>query len=423
MAAASRRVLRRTARGERTRPRPSPRDPADDSSCRYRRTGLGRLNVEEYLASLAALFEEAPDVTAETLYIVAVEEHGLLLVAAKSAPCGRRPFESVYVRLGLIRGDRFVRGECFEVEDLDVRARASRSSGKRLHHECAAMPPVPRWSATSGRALGRRGVGAMARRRRARTRSGSRSTSEKPKYANRKSMAAVRGDRSCEEDEYFSFTDTRAGTPATTAQELEQEARWLLDRIGLPAGARAVEIGCGPRGCLDLLAERVGPTGEVVGVERSDEAVDLARKFIAERNLANVRVLNGDARQTGLPRGQFDLATARLVLINVPHPEEVVSEMAALVRPGGVVALHEADWMASACDPPLPAWDRLNELMFAFARKNGNDLLIGRRVPRMLREAGLVDVRSTRYSTSAARPRERFARSRREPTRARLSET
>jgi hypothetical protein len=67
--------------------------------------------------------------------------------------------------------------------------------------------------------------------------------------------------------------------------------------------------------------------------------------------------------------------------------------MAALVRPGGVVSLHEADWMASACDPPLPAWDRLNQLMFAFARKNGNDLWIGRRVARMLREAGLVDVR------------------------------
>jgi len=197
-----------------------------------------------------------------------------------------------------------------------------------------------------------------------------------------------------EADEYFlGYRHAEQERLQRQAQELEQEARWLLDQIGLVAGARAVEIGCGPRGCLDLIAERVGSTGEVVGVERSAEAVDLARTFIAERNLSNVRVLQGDARQTDLPRGEFDLAIARLVLINVPHPEEVVSEMAALVRPGGVVAPHEADWMASACDPPLAAWDRLNDLMFAFARKNGNDLLIGRRLPRMLRDAGLVDVR------------------------------
>jgi SAM-dependent methyltransferase len=197
-----------------------------------------------------------------------------------------------------------------------------------------------------------------------------------------------------ERDEYFlGYRSAEQERLQRQAQELEQEARWLLDQIGLPAGARVVEIGCGPRGCLDLLAERVGPTGEVVGVERSEDAVQLARKFIAENKLANARVLHGDAQHTDLPKGAFDLATARLVLINIPHPEEVVSEMAALVRPGGVVALHEADWMASACDPPLPAWDRLNDLMFAFARKNGNDLLIGRRLPRMLREAGLVEVR------------------------------
>jgi SAM-dependent methyltransferase len=128
-------------------------------------------------------------------------------------------------------------------------------------------------------------------------------------------------------------------------------------------------------------------------LERSDESVNLARRFVAERNLANVQVLHADARQTTLPRGTFDLATARLVLVNVPRPEEVVAEMVALVRLGGVVAFHEVDWIANACDPPLPAWNRLVDLMVSYSRINGNDLFIGRRVPRMLREAGLVDVR------------------------------
>src|SRR5207244_4846988 len=108
------------------------------------------------------------------------------------------------------------------------------------------------------------------------------------------------------------------------AQELAGEARWLFDRIGLLAGQRAVEIGCGPQGCLDLLAERVGPAGTVVGVERNERAARQARSFVADRCLANVEVLQGDAKATGLPRGSFDLAHARLVLVNVPEPEQIV---------------------------------------------------------------------------------------------------
>ena len=177
------------------------------------------------------------------------------------------------------------------------------------------------------------------------------------------------------------------------AQELAHEARWLFDQTGVGAGARVVEIGCGPQGCLDLLSERVGPTGSVMGVERSEDAVNLARKFAADHKLANVQVLNGDARASGLPRSTFDLATARLVLVNVPQPEEVVAEMVALARPGGTVALHEADWISQVCDPPLPAWDRLFEIFGAYSTMNGIDLFVGRKVPRMLREAGLVDIR------------------------------
>jgi len=177
------------------------------------------------------------------------------------------------------------------------------------------------------------------------------------------------------------------------AQELAHEARSLFDQIGVRPGARVVEIGCGPRGCLDLLSERVGPTGSVVGVERSEEAVDLARRFAADHNLANVQVLNGDARASGLPRSTFDLATARLVLVNVPRPADVVAEMVGLTRPGGVVALHEADWTPHVCDPPLPAWDRLFEILVTYSTMNGIDLFVGRKVPRMLREAGLVDIR------------------------------
>jgi ubiquinone/menaquinone biosynthesis C-methylase UbiE len=177
------------------------------------------------------------------------------------------------------------------------------------------------------------------------------------------------------------------------AQQLAHESSWLFDQIAVTRGARVVEIGCGPHGCLDLLSERVGPTGRVVGVERSADAVALARTLISQRNFQNVDVLEGDARSTGLPRASFDLATSRLVLVNVPQPEQIVAEAAALVRPGGWVAFHEADYVSHVCDPPLAAWSTLVELLQTYSEGNGIDHLIGRKVPRLLREAGLIDVR------------------------------
>jgi ubiquinone/menaquinone biosynthesis C-methylase UbiE len=176
------------------------------------------------------------------------------------------------------------------------------------------------------------------------------------------------------------------------AGELADESARLFDQIGLAPGSRAVEIGCGPQGCLELLSSRVGLTGSVVGVELSDHVVQLALEFLAERRLNNVEVRQGNAAATGLPRERFDLATARLVLVNVPEPEKIVAEMAALVRSGGVVALHEADWSAHICDPPLPAWERLKQALVSYSEAKGIDLYIGRRIARMLRNAGLVDV-------------------------------
>jgi SAM-dependent methyltransferase len=138
----------------------------------------------------------------------------------------------------------------------------------------------------------------------------------------------------------------------------------------------------------------VGPTGKVVGVERSADAVDRARKFVASQGIANVDVRAGDGRDTGLDRDAFDLVTTRLVLVNVPEPEQLVAEAVAIAKPGGVVAYHEAVWPVHTYDPPLDAWDRLYDIVQAYADGNGIDLFIGRRITRLLREHGVVDVQA-----------------------------
>lgn len=52
------------------------------------------------------------------------------------------------------------------------------------------------------------------------------------------------------------------------AAGLAPQAQWLLDPITIRAGWRTADIGCGRIGILDLLSERVGPQGLVVGLER-----------------------------------------------------------------------------------------------------------------------------------------------------------
>ena len=202
------------------------------------------------------------------------------------------------------------------------------------------------------------------------------------------------GDR----DEYFlGYRSAEQERLQRQAGELAEDSRWLFDQLGSLEGAHAVEIGCGPQGCLDALAERVGASGRVVGVERSEEACDLARALIAERNLTNVEIQCGDGRDTTLPRGAFDLVCARLVLVNVPRPDEILAEAVALLKPGGVIAFHEGVWPVHTVDPPLPAWDRLYEILQAFATSNQTDLFVGRRLPRMLREQRVIDVKARAF--------------------------
>ncbi len=170
------------------------------------------------------------------------------------------------------------------------------------------------------------------------------------------------------------------------------ETTALLDRAGPPPGGRAVDVGCGPLGILDLLAERVGPSGEVVGLERDAATAAQARAVIADKGLKNVRIAQGDAETKASELGQFDFVHARLVLITVPNPHEVLRQMVALARPGGVVAVQDVDLLTLLCEPPHPAWDALKEAFLTLRGETGQDSSIGRRLYGMLRAEGLADV-------------------------------
>jgi len=157
-------------------------------------------------------------------------------------------------------------------------------------------------------------------------------------------------------------------------------------------GQRAIDLGCGPRGILDLLAGRAGPAGRVVGLDSDPAHAAMAAGFAAGRGLSGVEIITADARNTGLPSGSFDLVHARTLLINLPEPAEAAAEMMRLARPGGWVASLEPDTEHALCYPPPPAFDRLRDIFTVAFRRNGADPWIGRRVPELFRRAGLEQV-------------------------------
>jgi ubiquinone/menaquinone biosynthesis C-methylase UbiE len=176
------------------------------------------------------------------------------------------------------------------------------------------------------------------------------------------------------------------------AQVYANEAIELINLIRIHAGGAAIDVGCGVLGVLHVLAERVGVDGRVVGLDREERMVEFGRELTEQRGLT-VEFIQADATATGLPDRSFDVVHARTLLLNVQNPEEILAEMARIAKPGGVVAIQEPDAAAWSCDPPHPAFDILREAILSAYRRTGKDFSIGRRIARLLRGAGLDDVR------------------------------
>ena len=167
------------------------------------------------------------------------------------------------------------------------------------------------------------------------------------------------------------------------AEDLKPESTWLLDQAGIEMGWRVADIGCGPIGILDLLSERVGPTGTVIGVEREPRFAAMARAEIAKRGLQNVTIVEGDTLSAALEKDTFDLVHERLVLINVPvaNQHAIVASMVALARPGGIIATESWDRASLACYPDHPSWQILNDAYREAVRATNGDGTSGRTLP------------------------------------------
>jgi ubiquinone/menaquinone biosynthesis C-methylase UbiE len=176
------------------------------------------------------------------------------------------------------------------------------------------------------------------------------------------------------------------------AEAMAADAAVMLERAGVGPGWRCVDLGCGPGGITGMLAGKVGPTGRVVGVDADPVFLEHARSEARSARLGHVEFIRGDAYDTNLPGGAFDLVHVRFVASTAGEPERLFREAVRLARRGGCVAFQEPDISTLRCFPAHPAWDRLRDAMAeAFARVGG-DVKLGQRLYQLARHAGLEDL-------------------------------
>jgi 2-polyprenyl-3-methyl-5-hydroxy-6-metoxy-1,4-benzoquinol methylase len=181
----------------------------------------------------------------------------------------------------------------------------------------------------------------------------------------------------------------------------------LWERAGIRAGARVVDVGCGPGAILLELADVVGTGGSVVGVDGDEQAVSTARALLDAAGYGDADVVVGKADDTGLPAGSFDVAVMRHVLAhNGPREQAIVDHLATLVRPGGRVYLVDVDvdGMTLGFEPADADIDDLGNRYRAFHLGRGNDLRTGTRLAQLLASAGLEVVADQRVEEAFAPP-------------------
>jgi ubiquinone/menaquinone biosynthesis C-methylase UbiE len=112
----------------------------------------------------------------------------------------------------------------------------------------------------------------------------------------------------------------------------------LLRSAGIDAGMRVLDLGCGAGDVSMLAAELIGPAGFVVGIDRSQEVLNLARERTQEAGLRQIGFVRASVEEFSVDE-PFDLVIGRYILVHQPEPVALLRKAATLARLGGSVSL------------------------------------------------------------------------------------
>jgi ubiquinone/menaquinone biosynthesis C-methylase UbiE len=161
-------------------------------------------------------------------------------------------------------------------------------------------------------------------------------------------------------------------------------------RVGITHGWRVLDVGAGPGYATADLAEIVGPTGAVLGIERSSRFLEAARERCARRGLTNVELREGDLMELSLGGLGYDASWCRWVASFVASPKKLIENIAGALRPGGIAIFHEySDYLTFRFMPIKPALERFAVEVMESWTASGGEPNVARQLPQLLREAGL----------------------------------
>lgn len=154
----------------------------------------------------------------------------------------------------------------------------------------------------------------------------------------------------------------------------------------LKPGAQILDVGSGPGSITIELAERVRP-GAVIGIEPMRSIVETAAAAIPD-GLDNLTFETGDVYDLQYEDASFDVVHAHQVLQHLREPIAALREMRRVLRPGGVLAVRDADYGGMVWAPESPALTRWMEIYQAMGAELGVEPNAGRHLLGWTQEAG-----------------------------------
>ena len=193
-----------------------------------------------------------------------------------------------------------------------------------------------------------------------------------------------------------------------TAEDEIDARRAYLDLLGVSAGDRALDVGCGSGVVTRELARRVGAQGRAVGVDPSPSLLGVARQLAQEQGLGDrVEFHEGSALRAPFPDASFDVVVCVTVLSHVPGGERAIPELARLLRPGGRLGVFDLDTDMTTVTHPDRALTR--RIVAAASDATAVDGWLVRRLPTIFGQAGLEDVRVRGFFPLETAPRSFYA--------------
>jgi len=202
-------------------------------------------------------------------------------------------------------------------------------------------------------------------------------------------MAVLTGVNMQKTDYVFDYSQSEIERLKCQSEMLSPITERLLHSAGVTSGMRVLDIGCGVGDVTILAADLVGPRGRVIGIDRDATVIDAARQRLSDLGFSNVDLQQHDLEAYDGP-GDFDAAVCRYVLMHQTDPVPLLKAVKALVRAGGVVAVHEMDPTRGVqSNPRVPLLHQLETLMLTAFSQMGTAINAGGCLIKLFVDAGM----------------------------------